>query len=82
MGGGPQQPYAVFIFRHVKAAEEIAFVAETTSNFATWQSSDLALVDPPIDHGDGSETRIYRTLQPISAETSSARAFRLRLTLP
>jgi hypothetical protein len=82
MGGGPQQPYAVFTFRHVKAAEEIAFVTETTSNFATWQSSDLALVDPPIDHGDGSETRIYRTLQPISAETSSARAFRLRLTLP
>jgi hypothetical protein len=82
IGDGPAQPYAVFIFRHVKAAEEIVYVAETSTDFATWQNNDLILVDPPLDHGDGTETRTYRTAQPLSAETAPVRAFRLKLTLP
>jgi hypothetical protein len=77
-GNGPQN-FAVFSFRHVKAAEEVVYIAETTSNFTAWGSSDLILAGTPIDHGDGTESRTYRATQPLSSEAQ--RAFRLRVAL-
>jgi hypothetical protein len=81
--GTGAQPYAVFSFRRVKAAEEVAFYPETTTTLddpASWGSGTLVLFGNPIDHGDGTESRSYRAPQPLG--TDPTRHFRLRLSLP
>jgi CotH kinase protein/Lamin Tail Domain/Chitobiase/beta-hexosaminidase C-terminal domain len=81
--GTGAQPYAVFSFRRVKAAEEVAFYPETTTtldNPASWESASLVLFGNPIDHGDGTESRSYRAPQPLG--TDPTRHFRLHLSLP
>jgi hypothetical protein len=78
-GGGPQL-YPVFSFRHVKAAEELSYFAEASTNLDTWSSAALVLHGTPTDHGDGTETRSYRSTAPMS--TATAQFFRLRLQMP
>jgi hypothetical protein len=61
----------------VKAAEEVAFFSEQASDLANWGIGGRVLLEDPIDHGDGTETRRYRSLSPVSAEL--AQFFRLVL---
>ena len=78
-GTGVTDDYAVFTFRRLKAAEDVTFTLETTTDFLTWQTGGLLLAAPPIDNGDGTETRRYRAAQPVGNE--STRHFRLKLGL-
>lgn len=70
----------MFTFRRLKAAEDVAFTLETTTDLSTWESGALLLIPPPVDNRDGTETRSYRTAQPL--RTDPRRYFRLKLALP
>jgi len=76
---GVAQIFPAFMFRYMKAAEEIAFAAETTTDLREWGHEALVLSGTPFDHGDGTETRIYRAAEPL--EHDGQRFFRLRLEL-
>ncbi|MEO8352716.1 MAG: CotH kinase family protein, partial [Chthoniobacteraceae bacterium] len=75
--------YAVFTVRHVKAAEEIDWRAEATTNLSgPWSiaPADIVPLGPPVDNGDGTETRRYRSPLPIDSDPT--RFFRTHVTLP
>jgi hypothetical protein len=64
----------------VKAAEEADYHAESSATLASWSGDGLVLFNNPIDHGDGTETRSYRSTKSIREEPT--RFFRLRLIFP
>lgn len=76
---GVEQVYPGFSFRYLRAAEEVAFVPETSADLGVWGQEGLMLSGAPIDHGDGTESRSYRSIQPLRA--GDRRFFRLRLEL-
>jgi hypothetical protein len=82
VGVDPAQWFLTFTYRRVKAAEELTWTAETSSDLVTWSASaaDIVLVGTPVDHGDGTESRTYRATQPIAAE--ALRYFRAKVTKP
>lgn len=78
--GAGGQVFFTFTYRHVKAAEELTWTALTATNPAgVWSSapSDIVMVGAPIDHGDGTESRTYRSALPV--ESDPVRFFRARV---
>jgi hypothetical protein len=81
VGEGPKV-YLVFTLRYVKAAEELSWAAESAANLPNWSSSPALIVPigTPVDHGDGTETRAYRAVNPLDA--GGAQFFRARVSTP
>jgi hypothetical protein len=63
-GTGPAT-YAVFTFRYNREAEGVLFTVNASMNLEDWSTDKLILIEATDDHGDGMETRRYRSLQPI-----------------
>jgi hypothetical protein len=81
--GGGAQTYLIFTCRTVKATEELFWTAQTTSDpSAGWSSSpaDIVPYGATVDNADGTETRTYRTLQPVSNDAN--RYFRAQVLKP
>jgi hypothetical protein len=79
-GVSGSQIYPTFSFRHVKAAEDCSYRAETSADFSAWSGDAVVLLGAPLDHGDGTETRTYRSIKSVDQE--SERFFRLRVQRP
>lgn len=82
VGSGPQK-FLTFTFRHVKAAEELVWTAQIAASPTTeWSSNvaDLVPVGLPVDHGDGTGSRTFRTAQPVNGAV--ARMFRAKVVKP
>jgi hypothetical protein len=67
-GAGPQ-PFATYTVRRVKAAEEVVVTAQASADLISWANgpTDIILLGEPVDNGDGTESRTYRSVSPVSA---------------
>ncbi|MDP0500344.1 MAG: lamin tail domain-containing protein [Verrucomicrobiota bacterium JB022] len=62
--------YAVFTFRYDPLAEGVAFSVQGSNDLRSWTPGHAVLVEPPTLHDDGTETRRYRSAQPVDATTA------------
>jgi hypothetical protein len=75
--GAGLSKYHVFSYRHVKAVEQVTLTLQASANLTAWTSGAEAVVSfgDAVDHGDGTETRSFRSAQPLS--NASAGFFRV-----
>ena len=81
VGAGPQ-PFATYMVRRVKAAEDLVVTVQISTDLKLWTSapSDVILLGEPVDNGDGTESRTFRTATP--ATMSPQQFFRTAITHP
>lgn len=79
--GGQSGVYATLSYRRSMAAEDVFEAVEVSSDLTEWRNGDAAAVrHSSIDHGDGTASEVWRSVQPSGA--GAGRLFlRLRGTL-
>lgn len=72
------QPYLSLVFQRRRAAADVSFTVETSTDCVTW-TNNATLLGTPQDNSDGTESLTYLDAVPASAP---ARYMRLRVSQP